>query len=74
LQLFWREIPDVDIHDVTDVRHLDFRLFVPLGVPKSVLTQNLHLTPSTQQAEKAGFTREEITRCASQFFLKINKR
>jgi hypothetical protein len=38
------------------------------------LTQNLHLTPSTQQAEKAGFTREEITRRASQFSLKINKR
>jgi hypothetical protein len=46
---------------------------VPPGVPKSVLTQNLHLTPSTQQAEKAGFTREEITRRASQFSLKINK-
>jgi hypothetical protein len=43
-------------------------------VPKSVLAQNLHLTPSTQQAEKAGFTREEITRRASHFFLKINER
>jgi hypothetical protein len=74
LQLFRREILDVDIHNVTDVRHLDFRLLVPLGVPKSVLAQNLHLTPSTQQAEKAGFTREEITRRASQFFLKINER
>jgi hypothetical protein len=39
-----------------------------------VLTQNLHLTPSTQQAEKAGFTREEITRRASQFSLKNDKR
>jgi hypothetical protein len=47
---------------------------VPLGVPKSVLTQNLHLAPSTQQAEQASFTREEITRRASQFSLKINKR
>jgi hypothetical protein len=27
-----------------------------------------------QQAEQAGFTRAEITRRASQFFLKINKR
>jgi hypothetical protein len=35
---------------------LIFRLFVPLGVPKSVLTQNVHLTPNTQQAEQAGFT------------------
>jgi hypothetical protein len=33
-----------------------------------VLTQNLHLTPSTQQAEQASFTREEIPRRASQFF------
>jgi hypothetical protein len=39
-----------------------------------LLTQNLHLAPSTQQAEQAGFTREEITRRASQFYLKINKR
>jgi hypothetical protein len=36
---------------------LIFRLFVPLGVPKSVLTQNVHLAPNTQQAEQAGFTR-----------------
>jgi hypothetical protein len=40
----------------------------------SLLTQNLHLAPSTQQAEQAGFTREEITRRASQFSLKINKK
>jgi transcriptional/translational regulatory protein YebC/TACO1 len=39
-----------------------------------MLTQNLHLAPSTQQAEQAGFTRAEITRRASQFSLKINKR
>jgi hypothetical protein len=39
-----------------------------------LLTQNVHLAPSTQQAEQAGFTRAEITRRASQFFLKINKR
>jgi hypothetical protein len=41
---------------------------------QEVLTQNLHLAPSTQQAEQAGFTREEITRRASQFCLKIDKR
>jgi hypothetical protein len=40
----------------------------------ALLTRNLHLAPSTQQAEQAGFTRAEITRRASQFFLKINKR
>jgi hypothetical protein len=39
-----------------------------------LLTQNLHLAPNTQQAEQAGFTHEEITRRASQFSLKINKR
>jgi hypothetical protein len=39
-----------------------------------LLTQNLHLAPSTQQAEQAGFTREEVARRASQFSLKINKR
>jgi hypothetical protein len=38
-----------------------------------VLTQNVQLAPSTQQAEQAGFTRAEITRRASQFSLKINK-
>jgi hypothetical protein len=38
LQLFWSETLNGDVHDVTDVGHLDFRLFVPLGVPKSVLT------------------------------------
>jgi hypothetical protein len=40
-----------------------------------MLTQNPHLAPSTQQAEQAGFTREEITRRASQFSPeKIDKR
>jgi hypothetical protein len=39
-----------------------------------VLTQNLHPASSTQQAEQASFTREQIPRCASQFSLKINKR
>jgi hypothetical protein len=39
-----------------------------------VLTQNLHPTSSTQQAEQASFTRETIPRRASQFSLKINKR
>jgi hypothetical protein len=74
LQLLWREILDGDIENVTNVRHLDFRQFVPPGVPKSVLMQNLHLTPSTQQPEQASFTREKIPRRANQFFLKINKR
>jgi hypothetical protein len=40
----------------------------------NMLTRNVHLAPSTQQAEQAGFTRAELTRRASQFSLKINKR
>jgi hypothetical protein len=43
-------------------------------VPKSVLTQNPHPASSTQQAEQASFTREQIPRRASQFSLKINKK
>jgi hypothetical protein len=38
---------------------LIYSAVVPLGVPKSVLTQNVHLAPNTQQAEQAGFTRAE---------------
>jgi hypothetical protein len=56
LPLFRREVLNVDIHDIRDVRHLDFSAVVPPGVPKSVLTQNVYLAPSTQQAEQAGFT------------------
>jgi hypothetical protein len=41
---------------------------------KHMLTQNLHPASSTQQAEQAGFTHEQIPKRASQFFLKINKR
>jgi hypothetical protein len=47
---------------------------VPLGVPKSVLTQNLYPASSTQQAEQTSFTREQIPKRAEQFSLKINKR
>jgi hypothetical protein len=68
LPLFWREVFDVDIHDIPDVRHLGFRLLVPPGVPKSVLTQNLHLAPSTQQAEQAGFTRERDHKTCQSIF------
>jgi hypothetical protein len=46
---------------------------VPLGVPKSVLTQNQHLTPSTQQAERSWLnTRAESEACQS-IFLKLTK-
>jgi hypothetical protein len=39
-----------------------------------LLTQNPHPASSTQQAEQACFTHEQIPKCASQFSLKINKR
>jgi hypothetical protein len=46
------------------------------GAPprSALLTQNLHPTSSTEQAEQASFTREKIPGRASQFSLKINKR
>jgi hypothetical protein len=47
---------------------------VPPGVPKSVLMQDPHSAPSTQQAEQASFTLEQIPTRASQFSLKTNKR
>jgi hypothetical protein len=72
--LLWGNIINGDVQNVTDFGHLDFGCRAPLGVPKSVLTQNLHPASSTQQAEQASFTREQIPRRASQFSLKINKK
>jgi hypothetical protein len=42
--------------------------------PHTCWMLNLHPAPSTQQAEQASLTREQIPKRASQFFLKINKR
>jgi hypothetical protein len=55
LPLFWGEVFNVDIHDVPNVRHLDLFGCGPTGRAKK-WTQNVHLAPSTQQAEQAGFT------------------
>jgi hypothetical protein len=41
---------------------------VPLGVPKSVLTQNVHPAPNTQQAEQAGFTRAKSYKTCQSIF------
>jgi hypothetical protein len=49
---------------------LIFSVVVPLGVPKSVLTQNVHLAPNTQQAEQAGFTRAKNHKTWQSIFLK----
>jgi hypothetical protein len=70
LPLFRREVLNVDIHNIHDVRHLDFSAVVPLGVPKSVLTQNVHLAPNTQQAEQAVFTRAKNHKTCQSIFLK----
>jgi hypothetical protein len=56
-----------------NIRHLELARLVPLGVPKSVLTQNQHLAPSTQQAERSWLnTRAESEACQS-IFLKLTK-
>jgi hypothetical protein len=47
---------------------LIFSAAVPLGVPKSVLMQNVHLAPSTQQTEKAGFTRAKNHKACQSIF------
>jgi hypothetical protein len=71
--LFWRQVINGDVHDVASFRHLDSTRVVPLGMPKSVLTQNRHLTPSTQQAERSWLnTRDELKACQS-IFLKLTK-
>jgi hypothetical protein len=66
--LFRSEVLNVDIHDVRDFRHLDLSAVVPPGVPKSVLTQNVHLAPNTQQAEQAGFTRPKNHKTCQSIF------
>jgi hypothetical protein len=68
LPLFRREVLNVDIHDIRDFRHLDFSDVVPPGVPKSVLTRNVHLAPNTQQAEQAGFTRAKNHKTCQSIF------
>jgi hypothetical protein len=68
LSLFRREVFNVDIHDIRDVRHLDFSAVVPPSVPKSVLTQNVHLAPNTQQAEQACFTRAKNHKTCQSIF------
>jgi hypothetical protein len=40
----------------------------------TLLKQNPHPASSTQQAEQASFTREQIPKRASQFSLEINKK
>jgi hypothetical protein len=71
--LFWRHVINGDIHDVLNIRHLESARFVPLGVPKSVLTQNQHLAPSTQQAERSWLKTRAGSEACQSIFLKLTK-
>jgi hypothetical protein len=53
---------------------VDFPLERKAEDSKSVLTQNVHLAPNTQQAEQAGFTCAKSHETCQSIFLKINKR
>jgi hypothetical protein len=46
---------------------------VPPGVPKSVLTQNLHLVPSTQQTEQSWLNTRAGSEACQSIFLKLTK-
>jgi hypothetical protein len=71
--LFWRQVINGDIHDVANFRHLDSTRLVPLGVPKSVLTQNPHPAPSTQQAEQSWLNTRADSKACQSIFLKLTK-
>jgi hypothetical protein len=62
-----------DIHDVMNIRHLESARFVPLGVPKSVLTQNQQPAPSTQQAERNWINTHAVSEACQSIFLKLTK-
>jgi hypothetical protein len=55
-----------------NIRHLD-QLDVPLGVPKSVLMQNQHLVPSTQQAEQSWLNTRAGSEACQSIFLELTK-
>jgi hypothetical protein len=46
---------------------------VSLGVPKSVFTQNQHLTPSTQQAGQSWLNTRARSEACQSIFLKLAK-
>jgi hypothetical protein len=46
---------------------------VPPGVPKSVLTQNQHIAPSTQQAEQSWLNTRAGSKAFQSIFLKLTK-
>jgi hypothetical protein len=72
--LLRRQVINGDVHDVANFRHLDSLDGVPPGVPKSVLTQNPHPAPSTQQAEQSWLNTRADSKACQSIFLKINKK
>jgi hypothetical protein len=70
--LLRRQVIHGDIHDIMNIGHLD-QLYVPLGVPKSVLTQNQLLAPSTQQAEQSWLNTRAGSEACQSIFLKLTK-
>jgi hypothetical protein len=75
LLLLGREILKVDVHDVRDVRHLDLFGCCPTERAKTCVDAKRapgakHTASRTKLASHA----QRVTRRASQFFLKINKR
>jgi hypothetical protein len=71
--LFQRQVINGDVHDVANFRHRDSTGWVPPGVPKSVLTQNPHPTPSTQQAEQSWLNTRADSKACQSIFLKLTK-
>jgi hypothetical protein len=71
--LLSRQVIHGDIHDVMNVRHLESARMVPLGVPKSVFTQNQQTAPSTQQAERSCLNTRAGSEACQSIFLKLTK-
>jgi hypothetical protein len=71
--LFQRQVIHGDIHDIMNIRHLESARLVPQGVPKSVLTQNQHLAPSTQLAEQSWLNKRAGSEACQSIFLKLTK-
>jgi hypothetical protein len=71
--LLWWQVINGDVHDVANFRHLDSTRLVPPGVPKSVLTQNLHPAPRTQQAEQSWLNTRTDSKACQSIFLKLTK-
>jgi hypothetical protein len=71
--LFRRQVFNGDVHNVANFRHLDSTKWVPPGVPKSVLTQNPHPAPSTQQAEQSWLNTRTDSKACQSIFLKLTK-